>query len=96
MNLVFTYIFNDLFINSFDFSKLSSLNGSLDTVTFMGKLLTTKIQAEGIGTWTYNPQRNSKSTTKHLYFFDIFDKNNIVIDEYKDEPSVLSDRYVWW
>ena len=31
MNLVFTYVFNDLFINSFDFSKLSSLNGSLDT-----------------------------------------------------------------
>ena len=31
MNLVFTYIFNDLFINSFDFSKLSSLDKTLDT-----------------------------------------------------------------
>ena len=85
MNLVFTYVFNDLFINSFDFSKLSSLNGSLDTSDLWETTYNENPGAEGIGTWTYNPQRNSKSNTKHLYFFDIFDKNNIVIDEYKNE-----------
>ena len=86
MNLVFTYIFNDLFINSFDFSKLSSLEKTLDTEELFEMVENENPGGEGIGTWTYNPQRNSKSTTKHLYFFDIFDTNNIVKDEYKDEP----------
>ena len=85
MNLVFNYVFDDLFINSFDFTKLSSLNNSLDTHDLWETTYNENPGDKGIGTWTYNPQRNTKSTTKYLYFFEIFDKNNIVIDEYKNE-----------
>lgn len=86
MNLVFTYVFDDLFINSFDFSKLSSLSKSLDSETLWEMAYEENIGIEGIATWVYNPARNTKWTTKHLFFYDIFDDNNIVLDKYKDEP----------
>ena len=49
MNLVFTYIFNDLFINSFDFSKLSSLEKTLDTEELFDMAENENPGGEGIG-----------------------------------------------
>ena len=59
MNLVFTYVFDDLFINSFDFSKLSSLSKSLDSETLWEMAYEENIGIEGIATWVYNPARNT-------------------------------------
>ena len=52
MNLVFNYVFDDLFINSFDFTKLSSLNNSLDTHDLWETTYHENPGDKGIGTWT--------------------------------------------
>ena len=86
MNLVFNYKLKDFFINSFDFNKLSSMEGTVDVDELWRKAVNENPGKECIGTWCYDYRRNSKNNTKHHLFTDVFDSNNLLLDKYKNEP----------